>query len=274
MRIVISATAAPANDKDFDLAFLGQRGRESTRDSEGMDLVPINGGNHSPASVKRAATHRFPFSTRIDFGLIVGGIITELTSNRGSGALTSSADRDFDGRSYIERGKPIDIEAGIKGRVASDSQAASDDFVASHIKVARDFDILPGCSGKDKVRASHARDGRGYDRYATAEDFTDGSLAERRGRGIVDDDGIAGSDAARDGRLVGDGAREQDSPVRLIVQARGRDLLPVGVGFRGLDLSHLFASLGHDARDDGLHRDRPDGRAEVKGLEMHLRVVP
>jgi hypothetical protein len=87
------------------------------------------------------------------------------------------------------------------------------------------------------------------------------------------DEGVSRRDATGDGGLIGDGTGEQDSPVGLIIQTSSRDLLAVGVRFWGLDLSHLFASLGHDAGYDGLHRDGPDGRSKIKGLEMNLSVV-
>jgi hypothetical protein len=74
-----------------------------------------------------------------------------LTSNRGSGALTSRSNRDFNGRGYVESSQAVDIKASVKGGIARDSQATRDDFVASHIEVAGDFDVLTRGTGQNKV---------------------------------------------------------------------------------------------------------------------------
>jgi hypothetical protein len=118
-----------------------------------------------------------------------------LTSNRGSGTLTSRANRDFNGRGYIESSQAVDIKASVKGGIARDSQATRDDFVTSHIEVARDFDVLTSSASQNEVGASNARDGRGDHRDSAAEQFGDGSLADSRRGGVMHDNGVSSSHA-------------------------------------------------------------------------------
>ena len=90
----------------------------------------------------------------------------------------------------------------------------------------------------------------------------------------MDDKAIARGDSASvKGCLVCDNTGKQDSAVRLVIQTSCRDLLPIYIGFWGLDLSHLFGSLSHVSRDDSLDGDGPDGRTEVPSLDLDLRVV-
>jgi hypothetical protein len=119
-----------------------------------------------------------------------------LTSNRGSGALTSSPNRDFDGRGHIESSQAVDIKASVKGRVARDSQATRDDFVSSHIEVAGDFDILTSSTSQNEIGASNASDGSGDHRDTATKEFGYSGLADSRCRGIVDDKAVSRSHPA------------------------------------------------------------------------------
>jgi hypothetical protein len=118
-----------------------------------------------------------------------------LTSNWGSGTLTSRANRDFNGRGGIESSQAVDIKASVKGRIARDSQATRDDFVTSHIEVAGDFDILTSSTSKNEVGASNASYGRCDHRDAPAEQFGDSSLADSRRRSVMHDNGVSRGDA-------------------------------------------------------------------------------
>ena len=90
----------------------------------------------------------------------------------------------------------------------------------------------------------------------------------------MDDKAIARGDSASvKGCLVCDNTGKQDSAVRLVIQTSRRDLLPIYIGFWGLDLSHLFGGLSHMSGDDGLYGHRPDGRAKVLGCKINLGVI-
>jgi hypothetical protein len=172
--------------------------------------------------------------------------------------LACRAYGDFDRRCRVERGYSIDGKAGIKGRIASDCKVASQCGILG-LDVSAYIKLLTSRRGDSDINAGTARDRRGSDREVATEQVSSRGLAESRSGRIVQEYLIAGSDSKRrKSRLVGDGTGEQDSAVRLVVQASRRDLLPIGVGFWGLDLSHLFGGLSHLSRDDSLYSHRPD----------------